>query len=312
MTTIHYDSTHNDQQRRERLYDGDFYVFSPTEQTLDFCRFARSMIENAFDGLDPERAQYDIPVRRYAQILGELKPAFIHHPKSKRHIQATLNSMGVDPARTHFEVPKMRTSTSDGYLTSGIAFAWHPHRDTWYSAAQCQINWWLPIYEIRADNTMTFYPKYWDTPVENSSAGYNYYEWNRKYRGAHVIEYLDEDPRPLPKPTEDIDTGSEVRLICPVGGIVLFSGAQLHASVENTSGKTRFSLDFRTVHLDDLIKNVGAPNIDSSCTGTVLNDFISAADLSGLPESVIAQFQDGTEGMGNSTFPAPGEESSNN
>ena len=33
---------------------------------------------------------------------------------------------------------------------------------------------------------------------------------------------------------------------------MLFSGAQLHASIPNTSGDARFSVDFRTVDVADL------------------------------------------------------------
>lgn len=302
MTNIFYDSEHDDETRRKRLYRGDIYVCGPTEQTVAFCKFARGMIEEAFGDLDPELAQYQLPVEKYAQLLGRLKPAFIHHRDSKQFIQLVLASMGVDTHSTYFEVPKLRSSTSDGYLTAGIAYAWHPHRDTWYSAANCQINWWTPVYDLEAENTMTFYPKYFDIPVENSSSGYNIYEWNKKYRGTHVTQYINEDPRPLPKPKQEIETDSEIRLICPVGGMILFSGAQLHASVENTSGKTRFSLDFRTVHLKDLSAAAGAPNVDSKCTGTVLREFRSAYDLSGIPESILGDFEDGTEAMGAGVF----------
>ena len=43
----------------------------------------------------------------------------------------------------------------------------------------CQINWWLPIYEIESDNAMAFHPRYWTQPVKNSSSDYNYYIWNK-------------------------------------------------------------------------------------------------------------------------------------
>ncbi len=54
MTTVYYDSKHNDQLRRERLYRGDLYVFGPTDQTTAFCEFAQHMIADAFGDLDPE------------------------------------------------------------------------------------------------------------------------------------------------------------------------------------------------------------------------------------------------------------------
>jgi len=79
----------------------------------------------------------------------------------------------------------------------------------------------------------------------------------------------------------------DIRLITPPGGIIVFSGAQLHTTVPNTSGKTRFSIDFRSVNRRDVEAGLGAPNIDSDCTGTNLGDFLRATDLETLPQDVI-------------------------
>ena len=305
MTSVLLDSAHTDRERRNCLYQGDIFVYSPTEASLAFCRFAREMIVAAFAGMDPESAQHSMDVRDYAKLLGDLKPAFIHHPESKAHIQRVLHSAGCDSAATYFEVPKLRSSTSGKYLTAGIAYAWHPHRDTWYSAPPCQINWWMPIYPITAQNCMAFHPKYFDTAVENTSSGYNYYEWNVKHRGAQITEYLNHDPRPLPAPKGPIDCSSDIRLVCPVGGLILFSGAHLHSSVPNDSGKTRFSLDFRTADIDDLRHGRGATNVDSACSGTVLNEFRRVSDFSDMPVEVIDQYADGTEQRGPTTFCPP-------
>ena len=293
--TVFYDSDVSDDIRRQQLYDGQLFVYGARPSVLALTNFARSMIEDAFGGLDPRTAQKNMEVERYADILGKLKPAFIHHPEAKRHLKGIMEDFGCSPEKTYFDVPRMRSSTSDNYLTTGIAFAWHPHRDTWYSAPQCQINWWLPIYEIESDNAMAFHPRYWSQPVKNSSSEYNYYVWNKLYRGEDVAKLIKADPRPLPRATEPIDLDPQIRLICPVGGVVLFSGAQMHSSVPNTSGVTRFSIDFRTVHLDDAVAKRGAPNIDSACTGTVMRDYLRCTDLSRIPEEVIALYDDGTE-----------------
>ena len=122
--TVYYDPTFSDDERRQRLFDGQLMVYSPRASTLAFIEFARTMIEDAFAPHDPELAQYQMPVEQYAKILGELKPGFIHHPESKRHLQNVLHDLGCDLAKTYFDVPKMRSSTSDNYLTTGIAYAW--------------------------------------------------------------------------------------------------------------------------------------------------------------------------------------------
>jgi hypothetical protein len=298
MNTIYYDAPFSDDIRRQQLFDGQLFVYAPRPSTIAFCDFARTLIQEAFGTLDPPTAQHHLPVEQYAAILGKLKPQFIHHPESKEHIRKIFAEMGCDLTKSYFDVPKMRSSTSDNYLTTGIAYAWHPHRDTWYSAPDCQINWWIPIYDIQSDNAMAFHPRYWNRPVRNTSSGYNYYQWNQLHRGEHVAQYLTEDPRPLPRPSEPIDREPEIRLICPAGGIILFAAAQMHSSVPNTSGRTRFSIDFRTVHLDDVVAKRGAPNLDNESTGTVMRDYLRASDWSRLPDEIVALYDDGSGSSG--------------
>ena len=83
----------------------------------------------------------------------------------------------------------------------------------------------------------------------------------------------------------------QVRLVCDVGGAYQFSAAQMHSTVPNTSGLTRYSIDFRTVHIDDVIARVGAPNVDSACTGTTMRDYLRGTDLSHLPAEVLARYE---------------------
>jgi hypothetical protein len=289
MNAIFFDSRLNDEARREHLYNGQLFVYSTSQSALALCTFAKEMIEEAFSPLDPRKAQYSLPVEEYAAILAKLKPAFIHHPKSKEFIQEILKEMGCDLQKTYFDVPRLRTATHGGYLTSGIAYAFHPHRDTWYSAPPCQVNWWLPVYEIESENAMAFHPRYWSQAVRNDSHIYNYDEWNRTSRQT-AAQHIKADTRKQPRPQEPIELDPQVRIITEVGGILLFSAAQLHSTVPNTSGHTRFSLDFRTVHIDDVIAKRGASNIDSACTGTTMRDYLRGSDLCHVPEEIVGQY----------------------
>jgi hypothetical protein len=82
--------------------------------------------------------------------------------------------------------------------------------------------------------------------------------------------------------------------VTPVGGILIFSAAQLHSTVPNTTKRTRFSIDFRTVNIDDLVDGLGAPNVDSECTGTTLGDYVRASDLEPLPDELIERYRTGS------------------
>lgn len=292
MNTIYFDRKVSDDQRRKELYEGQLFAYSPTPTTHAFVLFARELIQEAFGALDPCTAQYHLSVEEYAKILQELKPKFIHHPESKAFLQAILQESGCDPEQTFFDVPRMRSSTSNDYLTSGIAYAFHPHRDTWYSAPMCQINWWLPIFEVESGNVMALHPKYFDTPIKNGSGDYNYQDWQTKSR-VDAAKHIKSDTRKQPCPEESIELDPQIRIVTEPGGMILFSASHLHSSVPNYSGKTRFSIDFRTVHLGDLLELNGAINQDSACTGTTMDDYLRVADLAHLPSEVGERYMNG-------------------
>jgi len=291
---VFIDSKMSDRDRRMQLYQGAIFFHAPCEHALKLCQLARDMVEQAFHPLDPRKIQDSLDAEQTAAVLSELKPKFIHHPKSKEHIQGMLAELGCDLEKTFFDVPRLRTAFPGDYLKTGIAYAFHPHRDSWYSAPLCQINWWMPVYSIGPDNCMAIHPRYWSEPIRNGSSHYNYHKWNLESRH-NAARHIKTDTRVQPKPEEPVELEPQFRLICEPGAVYQFSSAQLHSTVPNTSGFTRYSIDFRTVHLDDVLSRTGAPNIDSACTGTSMGDFLRGTDFSRLPPDALTLYQDGTE-----------------
>ncbi|GAC1627672.1 MAG: hypothetical protein PVS2B2_16100 [Candidatus Acidiferrum sp.] len=289
---LYQDSQATDAARRQLLYDGSIFIYSPCQSALKLCQLAKDMVEEAFHPLDPLLLHESLPVEKCVETLAALKPKFIHHPEAKECLRGILTELGCDLDKTYFDVPRMRTAFPGDYLKSGIAYAFHPHRDIWYSAPLCQINWWMPFFPFNAENSMAFHPRYWDVPLKNSSVNYNYAKWNQESRH-NAAQHIKADTRVQPKPEESVELDPQVRVICDVGGIYLFSAAHLHSTVPNTSGKIRYSIDFRTVHLDDVLNRKGAPNIDSACTGTTMNDYMRAADLARVPADAVALYEDG-------------------
>ena len=292
MTTILVDAALTDELRRHALYAGDLFAYPANQGSSGLCELARELSEEAFAPHDPQVAQESMPAEQYVEILADLKPTFIHHPRAKELIPRMLAELGCDIEKTYFDVPRLRTMAHGEYLNAGLAYQFHPHRDTWFSAPHQQLNWWLPVYEIESENSMAFYPRCFSEPVRNSSAEYDYEEWNRTGRQL-AGKQVKKETRKQPRPLEPIDLESDVRIVTPVGGVLIFSAAQLHATVPNTTTRTRFSIDFRTVQLDDLVEGAAAPNIDSECTGTTLRDFVRASDLEPLPEGLVELYDTG-------------------
>lgn len=93
-----------------------------------------------------------------ADLLIEFKPRFIHHPESIAHVRRITSALGAAPEATYADVPKLRTAFPAGGLATGIAYAFQPHRDTWYAAPPQQINWWMPVWPVAENNVMGVLP----------------------------------------------------------------------------------------------------------------------------------------------------------
>ncbi|RKR88033.1 hypothetical protein BDK92_2337 [Micromonospora pisi] len=288
MTVVYFDSPMSDDERRRKLFGGDLFVYSPTPHSMALVAFAREMAESAFAPHFPPDAQHHLAGPDYVRVLADLKPTFINHPRSKELVRGMLADLGADLEQTYFDVPRLRSMTSE-YLNAGLTLQFESHRDTWFSAPMSQLNFWMPVYDVEEANVMAFHPPYFDAGVRNSSRDYNYAQWVAHGRTA-AAQQVDMETRKQPEAEEQINREPDIRVITPPGGVLLFSGAQLHTTVPNTSGRTRFSIDFRAVNRRDVEVRAGARNVDSECTGTTLGDFLRATDLEPLPADLIRSY----------------------
>ncbi|MGB8330044.1 MAG: hypothetical protein WCE62_07935 [Polyangiales bacterium] len=266
-------------------------MFTPRKSARALGELAWDMIEEAFAPIDPHIAQFEMPVERFVEIIAPLKPRFTHHPRAKALIRDLLEELRCDPEQTYFDVPKLRIVTHGGYLTAGVGYAYKKHRDIWYACPPCQINWWTPITEIEERCGLVIHPAYFDQPVKNNSNQFDAYQWNADGR-KNAATYIHEDPRPHPHLQEERQLDRQV-IVGQPGSLILFSAQHLHATIPNDSGRTRFSIDFRTVNRDDVLNHIGAKVIDSSATGTTLRDFLRASDHETFEPEVVATYETG-------------------
>ncbi len=279
------DGVHAD-KLRQIIYGGNLVVLTRLQAVSNFVEYTRDQLTQLFQPHDPEHAHEHYSPAEMASMLGTWKPSFIHADKSKRLVRDIITEAGLPAEHTHYDVPKPRTSFPVGHLTTGVAFAFPWHRDVWYSAPAQQINWWLPIFPAREDNSMSFDLPSFGQAVPNSSDTFDYYEINAKRLTTATQVGKESQARPGAlghKPVHDL-----VVLPAP-GAVLLFSGAQLHTSIPNTSGRARYSVDFRTVDARDLVTGQGASLVDANCTGTSIRDFRRVEDEASFDEETIVR-----------------------
>lgn len=283
---IFIDPQQSSSDLRQTLYDGHLVILTRMPSVAAFVNHAREQLTDLFKPYEPERAHEHFDKPEMARMLGVWKPRFIHSKVSEGLVRNIIREAGLSDDTTYYDVPKPRTAFPSGHLTTGIAYAFPWHRDVWYSAPAQQVNWWLPVYRVRQDNAMTFDLQKFDQAVPNSSGDFDYYDNNlaRLTTASSVTREAQRRPAAV-----DHRAASDLPILPAPGQVLLFSGAQLHATIPNTSGRSRFSIDFRTVDVTDLEDRRGAPVVDARCTGTAIRDFHRVVDGAPIDEDFVQQ-----------------------
>jgi hypothetical protein len=281
VITIYLNREISDDERRESLFAGDFHLYSGKPGALALVEHARDLISEAFAGLDPEHAQFELGVAEFVDRVGPLKSTFTNGRRTKELCRQFAIDFGMDPDTTYFDIPRLRVIPAGDYLTAGVSYNYKAHRDMWYGHPQQLLNYWTPVFPTVGGNVMSMFTDYFDKPVSNGSNAYDYDRWVAEHR--HVAaQKVTTDDRPHPVPLEEFDSRSEVRVAGGAGDVFMFSSNHLHASAPNTSGVTRFSYDLRTINIEDVRAGRGPRNVDSGATGTTLSDFLRVSDLAPL------------------------------
>jgi hypothetical protein len=289
VTPFYVNRRLNDDERRSRIFDGAFFLYSAPAPSTGIVTWARQLIDEAFaETPDPRRAHLTLTAEAFAAVAGPLKSRFTNDVKTKRMCQELIAGLGCDPEKTYFDLPRLRVAPPGDYLTAGVSYSYKAHRDTWYAHPRQLINFWIPVFDSEPSTVMSMYIDHFQKPIANASGAWDYDEWVKNARFA-ASSNVREENRQHPVPLEDLVTAPEARIVQNAGDLMIFSTCQLHASAPNLTDAIRFSYDLRTIHLDDLANDRGPVDVDGKASGTTLKDFLRVSDLAPLGEDTIAR-----------------------
>jgi hypothetical protein len=262
---LYVNQSRNISNLKEAIYAGAIFLETQLQSAHRMREFARHSITHVFGGeIDHRSIHKAMPVEEFVSNVSRLKGHFTNSVDVKEIIREFVVELGEDPAQYVFDVPRLRVVPHYEYLHAGVSYAYKPHRDTWYGGVQCQLNTWMPVYDITPDQTMMINPGYFDVPVKNTSADWQLSDWIGKERW-RAASNITEETRVHPVPVEEVSGSNELRIAPNAGEMIVFSGVHLHGTVPNRTESTRFSVDFRLMHIEDLKAGRGAINVDNGC-----------------------------------------------
>ncbi|MBW3603954.1 MAG: phytanoyl-CoA dioxygenase family protein [Actinobacteria bacterium] len=264
---------------RSQVFAGTLLIVPQVAPLTAFRAYVEQLLDEAFAPSAPPAAQDELAAADFMARIEQLRTWLRGDAHARQLLIPVLAHFGLEPSTTFWDRLNVRVLPAGARPQHEADLALGAHRDTWSSNVYAQVNWWLPLYPVTAERAVAFYPRHWDTPVPNDSGGWDLDQLRRERReGAAPTVPL------VPSPTGTVDPSDAVAVVIQPGDLLLFSGAHLHATVPNTSGVPRFSVEIRTVALDDVRAGRGAPNVDGAAPRVPWNWFRRVDDRTPLSD----------------------------
>jgi hypothetical protein len=263
------------EETRRQLYAGELFLLDPTPASSRLVADVMACIEEELSAPVRE-AQFRLSGDEFFARAGRLRKRFYTEPPFIDAVRQVVASLDFDPDTVAFDPIRLRVVAHKGFENPAAAPIYYAHRDTWYAHSQAEITWWIPLHDVTEEETFVFYPDWFERPVSNNSECFDYERWTRHGTDLRIgWQHPDHGKQHVhPGHVGELTPGREVGFSARAGQILLFAGAHFHQTRKNSTGRTRFSLDFRTVDLADDAAGVGAPNVDNRSTGSALVDYV--------------------------------------
>lgn len=264
---------------RERLYSGAVHQGNSTAASREAVQAALRVLETELGTKDVRMAHTHFTPDEFFRRIGNVRHKLFMEDEWHERVRQIASETGFDPSQIAFDPIRLRVISSGGHNNPRSRAVYYPHRDTWYSHPQGIITWWIPLHDLGADETFEIYPERFNTVVPNDSEVFDYDDWVRdgwelkigwqKKTSGETARYPTVIGEPSRGPAQQVQSQA--------GDNLLFAGAHFHATRPLENGTTRYSLDFRVLHLGDHEAGRGAPNVDARCRGSALRDYVRGA-----------------------------------
>ena len=260
---------------RAALYAGTVFLLPPSDASRAFADAAEELVVASF-GPEPRAITGRLRGAEIFAAVGRMRRAVFLEPRYHALARACIDALGFDDPRVALDPARLRAVLDRGHENPAARAAYFGHRDTWYGNPACVVTVWIPLSDLPHEETFFLYPQAFARPLANDSDRFDYPswvgdDWGRKI-GWQASPAGVEAPYPTAQP--DADLGPPLGFAARRAECLVFSGSHVHATRPITTGRTRFSLDFRFVHLDDAAAGRGAPDPDNRSRGSALHDYV--------------------------------------
>lgn len=254
---------------RTRIWDGDFLLLDPVEPTESLIEDARAIVRDVFETDDLTSVHTTDSLDEIYDRTQTAREQISDPDFSLPHIRRIAEYFGLSVDNYRADVLRLRCVPPGAHTLDEAEAAYTAHRDVWYANPSVQLNCWMPLFDVSADQAFEFFPDYFHRPIENNSDEFDYEDFD--FQSDHGGIY--------PQPQEDIDESNTRSFAMQAAQLLVFSPNHLHRTIENKTDTTRFSLDFRLVDETGRDFTEIAKTPDDHSTGDASTDYHSLTEL---------------------------------
>lgn len=264
----------DNRELRLALYRGQIFQCEASAASERLVAEVQQLLIRELGCAMPRKAHEELSPGELFRRIGRIRKQLFLERHYHDLVRKVIAALGFDPQEIAFDPLRLRSVVHRGHENPRAAPVYYPHRDTWYAHEQGIIAWWIPLDDLSAHETFAFEPAKFAEPVSNDSASFEYEAWVEDGWDLK-IGWQDQDAsQSASYPAASLSGGDEEGFACKRAENLLFSGAQFHRTLPQSTGLTRYSLDFRILHLPDHAEGLGAPNVDNRSRGAALVDYV--------------------------------------
>ena len=246
---IHFNNNIDSNKLKTEIFKGKIFIPKRYLSLMSLIKDVERIFLNFFNFSINEFIRDSSIILNEKEIIKfqeSIKQSKILHKKFK----VFLKDMNFEIHDTYCDQITIRFSPSINEKAKGLLKPVKPHRDTWASNFQHQINWWIPLHDLSKKNSIFFIPRYFTKSVKNDSNEWSFELFKKGYiKSSTPISLQNFNP-------EDYKT-KKINL----GEAFCFSGNHIHGS--NLGTFRRLNIETRTLCAKDLKKFHLPKNIDN-------------------------------------------------
>ena len=248
------------------LYQGGCFSLAPDKSSQRLGDMVRELWSELFDctAADVHAHYHNTEILRR---LKALRQRLYQSDRIRKQQCAVAIEAGLTGDRIWIDALRIRVLTPHMLRLTEALPVYYAHRDTWYANPLEQVNIWMPLGDVCAEESFEIYPHYFQSPIKNSS-----HEFDYSYFSSHIGWQSSDSgqAQAYPSALEKLH-GPCLSIEGPTDSIWCFSGQHLHQSCRGQK-HTRVSIDFRCI---PQYHKASCPpkNVDNASLGSTRDDF---------------------------------------